>query len=189
MDNDGRDEPEIDVSDGEPGAQPNNHQSDSPNPADANSAGSRDRKEEGRTGKGGSLDAGTTGHLPGRVRARVVAERELIDLLQSFQWSGALPHPRDLEEYNRLIPNAGERFMQVYEAETIAPSKRADQEANAEVRNAAIDRTAALVALGGFVGLSTMFFLIGNNIAGALFLAPPVLGLIRLMWPRQFSRS
>lgn len=88
-----------------------------------------------------------------------------------------------MEAYERILPGSAERFMRVLEAETVDRSKRADKLADAEIVSAKTDRRWAIAFLLLFTTLSVIFFALGNPVAGVTLLAPPVLGMVRMMWP------
>lgn len=117
---------------------------------------------------------------PRDAQARVVLEDAQF---LSASWTGLLPHPSDFGAYDRVLPGTAERLLRVLESETVDRSKRADILANAEIASATIDRRWAGAFLLLFTTLSVIFFALGNPIAGGLFLTPPLLGLVKVMWP------
>ncbi|MBB1020009.1 DUF2335 domain-containing protein [Dietzia sp. E1] len=108
--------------------------------------------------------------------------REESQLL-SASWSGLLPHPSDFGAYDNVLPGAADRLLRVLESETVDRSRRADKLADAEIASADKDRRAAVALLLLFTALSAAFFASGNPLAGGFFLTPPILGLVKVMWP------
>lgn len=94
-----------------------------------------------------------------------------------------------MEASEKILPGSAERFMRILEAETVDRSKRADRLADEEVKSSKIDRRWAIRFILLFTSLSVFFFALGNPIAGVTMLAPPVLGMVRMMWPVFTSTS
>ena len=88
-----------------------------------------------------------------------------------------------------MVADAPERIFRIAESGTVDASKRLDRLVDAEIAQAKSDRTTATVFLGFFSTASVTFFALGNNIAGAVFMSVPVIGLLRTMWTSSIGRA
>lgn len=86
-----------------------------------------------------------------------------------------MPDPHTLAEYEKVLPGSADRLIRAYESTTVDASKRDDAVTDATVwvqRNGA--GWAFFLLLGCFVA-SVLFFVFGNEKAGAAFIGAPVL--------------
>jgi uncharacterized membrane protein len=94
-----------------------------------------------------------------------------------------MPEADDMRRYQELVPDAPERFFQIVESQTVAPSKRYDKLVDAEIEEAKKGRISAVTLMVIFFGAAVVFFAVGNNIAGGLLLSVPVIGFLQSLLP------
>lgn len=100
-----------------------------------------------------------------------------------------MPSPEDMREYQAILPDAPERLFAIHESQTISHSKRMDTLVEAEVREMESGRIAAVSLMVLCMIASTVFFAVGNPIAGGAFLSLPVLGFFKQLLPERASRQ
>lgn len=92
-----------------------------------------------------------------------------------------------MRRYQELVPDAPERFFQIVESQTVAPSKRYDKLVDAEIEEARKGRVSAVSLMVVFFIAAVVFFGVGNNVAGGLLLSVPVLGFLQSLLPSSGS--
>ena len=92
--------------------------------------------------------------------------------------SSILPPPKDLKEYEEMIPNCGERLMKGWEEERLFRHNRTNQSINLAKKqqnhNIKVDYYGIFLFIF-VVCVSIFFFQQGNNVAGLGFLSFPLL--------------
>jgi uncharacterized membrane protein len=117
---------------------------------------------------------------PGREinqdRQRNDAQNEII----SQQWSGPLPPPSALAQFNEIIPNGAERIMRMVELEQAHRIEHNNTGLNAKVKD-----TKRGQLIGGFIGTLSVGGCIFSAYMGAhptvsiALVSVPILGIIR----------
>lgn len=105
-----------------------------------------------------------------------VAER--IQGIASEIFTGPLPRPQDLAEYDRVLPGAAERLVRMAE---IQQAHAADMERliiAADIEDQKRGMRFGLLALLLLIGAAAYFAWTGNTVAAGLFLTAGVLGTI-----------
>lgn len=149
-------------------------------PENAGKAGGTDitAAQQNDTGNGfrEALDKQIGPLVPQPQRAEIVTR--VYTVLQQERFSGPLPHPRHLREYEDILPGAAERILAMAE-NTLDHNRAMDQRIVTDDRD---DR-----AIGMHYGLAAFFgALIGAGVMGALgqkevaiaFLAATVVGAV-----------
>lgn len=116
---------------------------------------------------------------------------EVVTASQSSMssWTGPMPSPQDMREYQAILPDATERLFAIHESQTIGYTNRMDKLVEAEVKEAEAGRVAAVSLMVLCMIGSALFFAFGNQIAGGAFLSLPVLGFIKQLLPDRGSKS
>jgi len=116
------------------------------------------------------------GEIVGRVYSMLVSER----------FSGPMPHPRHLREYDEILPGAAERILVMAER---AQSHNAEMEGliiRGEVYDQKLGLWLGFAALIVLVGLASLFGFIGNIAMAALLLSAAALGVISVFVTGRF---
>lgn len=101
-------------------------------------------------------------------------------------YSGPVPMPEHLRQYNDLVPGSAERIIHsVY----VEPGERQKQMMDAEIAAAKTGQTWAIILALVCIVAAIVFFALGNNVAGAAFLGLPIVGLIGSFLPKWRGRS
>src|SRR5216683_414579 len=100
--------------------------------------------------------------------------KEVVRLELQRAWSGPLPPPETLAQYEAILPGSAERILAMAETAAIGEIRTSDKLADAEIvagrQGLALAATLTLIA---FVA-AIVFFAVGAPIAGGLFLSFPV---------------
>lgn len=120
--------------------------------------------------------------LEGRVEERQekiiqAAVQAVIALERSESYSGLLPHP---EHWDKFDPETRERILRMSEAYTTDESARRDRIVDAEISEAPKGRrNALLIMLVSLVCAAISVFVFSNNVAAGIFLAVPLVAVVR----------
>jgi uncharacterized membrane protein len=134
-----------------------------------------------------------TGEVDRQVADQVNIQAARVEVSQA-SWSGPLPPPEILGQYERLLPGAAERILSM--AETAATGQIDNQKkiAAAEIDASKRGLTFAMRLTMIMVGISAVFFMLGitrvGNVtasitAGSVFLSVPVIMLVRAFITRS----
>ena len=126
-------------------------------------------------------------HQPAARPADAVSPEYPGISITAAEWSGPLPSPEDLERYESLIPDAGERFMRLFESQ-MAHRHQAD---NRESRRLDAGLLAAFIVVVLIIGAGTFLVYSGYAWAGATMVGLDVVSLAALFIfgpPRLRSR-
>ncbi|MEP3525586.1 MAG: DUF2335 domain-containing protein [Hyphomicrobiales bacterium] len=80
----------------------------------------------------------------------------------SKSWSGPLPHPETLAEFDRVIPNGAERIVNAWEKETAHRHKIDRKELNVYAIETILGKLAALIFVLAALGVATFATYIGQ---------------------------
>lgn len=113
----------------------------------------------------------------------MVGQERLLEI--EAAWSGPMPPPNALAGYEEILPGAADRILRMAEASLHGRVKREDRlvDAGIELRRSGLNY-AFLIALA-CIAASAMFFGIGREWAGTVFLSMPVMLLVRSFLRRQ----
>ena len=109
-----------------------------------------------------------------------VGEEFLRSLTVSASYSGPIP-AEQVRQYDAVVPGIG---RDIIDAQIIAPQKRLDRVADAEIKTADRGQGWAIFLALLFTICAIVFAALGNNIATGLFLGPVFLSLLSLFIPR-----
>ncbi|MGP5389825.1 MULTISPECIES: hypothetical protein [Glutamicibacter] len=128
------------------------------------------------------------GEIVDQVTGRLI---EVITASSSSMssWTGPMPSPQVLREYQEIIPDAPERLLKIHESQTLGYSERQDKLVEAQISEAAAGRTAAVSLMVLCMIPSIVFFALGNTVAGCAFLSLPVLGFLKSLLPERNGNS
>jgi uncharacterized membrane protein len=99
--------------------------------------------------------------------------------LESQQWSGPLPPPATLYQYEQVQPGLAERIVAMAETVATGEIKTRDRLARAEIEQARTGQALAFVLTIIAVGAAIYFFAADDIAAGCAFVSFPVIMLIR----------
>lgn len=87
-------------------------------------------------------------------------------VLIAASFSGPLPHPQALEDYNRIVPGAGQRILAMAEKEAMHRRNLESLVTSSDIRNSHAGLICGLlVGLGGLIA-ATLIAIYGNPQAG-----------------------
>lgn len=139
-----------------------------------------ERLEEYRPSAGGGDAQHRPGiHEPGSPADQSGNLEDIQVLLEQQQWSGPLPPPAALYQYEQVQPGLAERIVAMAETAATGEIKTQDRLATAEIERAQSGQAMAFVLTLIAIGAAIYFFVVHNPIAGAAFLSFPVLMLVR----------
>ncbi len=106
-----------------------------------------------------------------------------IAIQRSEAFSGPLPHPQHLEQYNSIIPNGADRLMKQVELQAEHRRNIENTSVRCSIMQSVFGQLIAAIltigfGIGGFILLQQ-----GKEIAGGIMLGVPVLGLISKFLP------
>jgi hypothetical protein len=96
-----------------------------------------------------------------------------------------MPDSEEMEKFQKLVPDAPERFFAIVESQTVAPSKRMDKLVDAQIAEAEKGRQAAVSLMVICLICAVAFFALGNTVAGLAFVGLPILGFLRELLPER----
>jgi uncharacterized membrane protein len=99
--------------------------------------------------------------------------------LEERQWSGPLPPPSTLYQYEQVQAGLAERIVSMAETMATGEIKTRDKLADAEIERARTGQALAFLLTIIALGASIYFFAARNPVAGAALLSFPVIMLIR----------
>src|SRR5262249_11751699 len=104
---------------------------------------------------------------------------DALEINIKSDWSGPLPSPMALAQYEQVLEGAADRILFMAETLATGQSKRADKLADAEIERAKTGQALAfLLTLVAFVA-AIVFFTRGEVVPGGLLLSFPVIALIQ----------
>jgi uncharacterized membrane protein len=99
--------------------------------------------------------------------------------LEQRQWSGPLPPPAILYQYEQVQPGLAERIVAMAETAATGEIKTRDKLATAEIEQSRTGQALAFLLTIVALGAAIYFFAVHNPTAGGLLLSFPVIMLIR----------
>ena len=105
------------------------------------------------------------------------------------RWSGSLPPPGVLREYDEIVPGAAAEIMAVFRKSATGRIDIADRLAKAEIETTRQGLNLAFHLTLLALAASIAFFALGNEVAGVAFLSLPVAMLIRSFLQRAGGRD
>jgi uncharacterized membrane protein len=95
-----------------------------------------------------------------------------------------MPAPETLAEYDRVVPGAAERIIQMAEADTTQQAESRKQLIEAEIESGNRGRAVALLLIVGAMVVSAVLFFMHYPIGGGVFLGMPLALVIKSFVPR-----
>jgi len=114
----------------------------------------------------------TSGESEGALEALLVQ-------LEQRQWSGPLPPPATLYQYELVQPGLAERIIAMAETTATGEIKIRDKLATAEIDQARTGQALAFLLTIAALGAAIYFFAVHDLVAGGALLSFPVIMLIR----------
>lgn len=116
---------------------------------------------------------------PGNQEAGAKPDPQAVVSRQEVSWSGALPPPGALREFDELIPNGAERIMRLTEQETAHRISYEDRALDANIaesrRGQWLGASISILALGCAIGAVAL----GSPYVAIAFLGVPVFSIIQ----------
>lgn len=132
---------------------------------------------------GSGLGRGDDQHRADLQRAEPDGQAAVLEALQvqleQRQWSGPLPPPATLYQYEQVQPGLAERIVAMAETATTGEIKTREKLASAEIDQARVGQSLAFLLTIIALGAAIYFFVVHNATAGGLLLSFPVIMLIR----------
>lgn len=126
--------------------------------------------------KKATIANGTSGNNP----ARSVSKREIVAEITAASFSGPLPPPQTLAQYNQAFPDAAERIMKMAESQALHRQSLEKARVFADIHNEKLGQWLAFVlALVVFVGGVALVWQ-GKNLAGITLLLAEIVTLAGL---------
>lgn len=100
------------------------------------------------------------------------------------EWTGSLPPPAVLQEYEAIHAGLAERIVRMAEVESSGTHELDEARANAEIATAKQGQVAAIVLTGVALIASIYFFAVGDPIAGSVLFGLPIVMLVRALLGR-----
>lgn len=127
----------------------------------------------------GDDQPGPVSHKPDASQRDSVLDSLQLQLERQEQWSGPLPPPATLYQYELVQPGLADRIVTMAETVTTGEIKIREKIATAEIESARIGQSLAFLLTIVALGAAIYFFAVGNATAGGLLLSFPVIMLIR----------
>lgn len=124
--------------------------------------------------------------VPQGQRQEVISR--IVSVLKSERFSGPLPHPSHMREYEEILPGSAERILSMAETE---------QNHNAGMEKTIVDAQIGDMKRGKWMGLGALLLLIGlafyagmneNNILAGILLGTGVLGVVSNLVASKFGK-
>jgi uncharacterized membrane protein len=100
--------------------------------------------------------------------------------LDPSSWRASLPEPADLAGYEDTVKGAGERILTMVENAQAVHNKAREDESEAGVRSATRNQYIAMLLIVLGFGASVAFFLLGNTVAGVIYVCIPIVVMLRM---------
>ncbi len=141
-----------------------------------------DRREDAAPNADQRMEEGRGATRRGDGSTRHVSRS--LRLTQTEEYQLSIPPPEMLARYEQAWPGSVERIIAMAEAETYRDHDRDDRQVETAAKLMQRGQwIGAVVTAGGMVGAAG-FFIVGNNVAGGVFLGVPVLMLVRQFTPK-----
>jgi uncharacterized membrane protein len=152
-------------------------------PAEPN-APSRKELVDPTNGNGASLEiSNDTRQILNRLHLKPEATQALIQIVTSVakaeSFSGPMPHPRHLNEYEKTLPGSAERILSMAEKEQNHRHRQEDRIVGSQVRNSMFGLCFALILSIGMLIGATYCAIINQPWVSGLFLSVAAVGMIK----------
>lgn len=115
---------------------------------------------------------------------KVIVER-MYSLMISENFSGPLPLPRHLAEYEATYTGLAERIVQMAESNQAHQQSCDNKIIDADILDRRVGLYGGLFVFAALVFLSVFFAVNENLVASGLFLTPAVLGVLKYLFNRN----
>lgn len=113
--------------------------------------------------------------LPDNKKGEIIQK---LEMSRSITYSGAVPPPEMLREFDKIIPNGADRFMKMAEGQSEHRKKMEEKVVAADLKNNFIGLVCAfLISLVGLISAAILAYK-GNNIGAGAFAIPALGGLV-----------
>lgn len=121
-------------------------------------------------------ESGSTDVTPNPKSQKRLA-RQQVQMTQSFSFSGPLPPPQLLGQYNDVIPNGAERLMKMAEVQQNHRQELEKAVINGNVKAESRGQWMGLVVSVAVIGAGTYLAAIGRQITGGILVGVDVVAL------------
>lgn len=113
--------------------------------------------------------------LPDNKKGEMIQK---LEMSRSITYSGAVPPPEMLREFDKIIPNGADRFMKMAEEQSEHRRKIEQKIVESNVRNENLGlKFAFSISIIGLISAAILSY-IGNNVGAGVFAIPALGGLV-----------
>lgn len=112
--------------------------------------------------------------MPALPAGAVVA----VTQASSYQFSGPLPHPAILQQYDAVLPGAADRIIRMAENQEGHRHKLESAVVHAEIRKSYFGMVCGLIVALTGMGIGGLLLNAGHTIGGSIFAGVPLTGLV-----------
>lgn len=114
--------------------------------------------------------------VPAGQRTQIVAQ--MVSLVTEERFSGPIPHPRHMREYEDICPGSADRLIMMAE-QSLAHAQEIQRSAlDGDIHDTKAGRIYGLVALIALIVAATFAMYTDHEVAAAAFLGAGVLGVV-----------
>lgn len=113
--------------------------------------------------------------LPDNKKGEIIQK---LEMSRSITYSGAVPPPEMLREFDKIIPNGADRFMKMAENQSEHRRKMEEKIVKSNVRNENLGLVFAFsIFIIGLISAAILAYK-GNNVGAGVFAIPALGGLV-----------
>lgn len=113
--------------------------------------------------------------LPDNKKGEIIQK---LEMSRSITYSGAVPPPEMLREFDKIIPNGADRFMKMAENQSEHRRKMEEKIVKSNVRNENLGLVFAFsISIIGLISAAILAYK-GNNVGAGVFAIPALGGLV-----------
>ncbi len=101
---------------------------------------------------------------------------KVVQIVRSEHYSGPLPHPRHLQEYNNVVPNGADRIIAMAERQLAHDMEIQSKIVNCEIRDRHIGMGLGFLSFTALVVMAYWAGMAGNNMLAGLLLSAAAIG-------------
>lgn len=105
---------------------------------------------------------------------------KIVNVVQSEQYSGPVPHPRHFREYEDILPGSANRLLTMTEAQQKHNILQQSKIVDCEIRDRHVGMALGFIAYGALIGLAFYAGMAGFTILAGLFLGTVAIGGVAL---------
>lgn len=113
-------------------------------------------------------------NLPNVQREQILGR--IVGVVQSEQYSGPIPHPRHLREYNEIIPGGAERILAMTEKQQEHNMAVQNKIVDCEIRDRHVGMACGFIAFAGLIVLAYYAGMADKTVLAGLLLGTAAIG-------------